>query len=96
MEARKGGFRLPSDGAEVDVAGFPLLRNVSIHMRNADARLAKRFEEQLARQLATIRAEPSPMAMAMLLVATGMLIAPVTMVAQRAGEIVRILTGMLK
>lgn len=93
---RTGGFDLADRGAEVNLSGFPLLRNVSVRMVGCDPGLVKEFERRLESELAGIRVESSPMAVAMLLVATGMLVAPLTVVAHRAGQIVRILTDLLK
>jgi asparagine N-glycosylation enzyme membrane subunit Stt3 len=92
---RDGAFDLTGRAATVQVSPFPLLRNVSIRMTGTDRRASGRFEAALARQLGGISAETTPMAMALLLVAAAMLVAPLAMVAPRAGEIVRILTGML-
>jgi len=95
FSGRDGAFDLTGGAATVQVSPFPLLRNVSIRMTGADRRASGRFEAALARQLGGISAETTPMAMALLLVAAAMLVAPLAMVAPRAGEIVRILTGML-
>jgi len=94
FEVRDRVFHLPG-GATVDLSPFPLLRNVSICMTPTERGASRRFEAALARRLCTLSAETSPMAMALLLVAAAMLVAPLAMVAPRAGEIVRILTGML-
>jgi len=89
-----GAFRL-SDGAEVHLSAFPFLRNVSIRMTGAPPGAAERFERALAERIEAVPAETTPMAMALLLVAAAMLVAPLAMAAPQAGEIVRILTGML-
>ena len=94
FERAENGFRIPSQNATVEISGFWLLCNVSVRLRGGEG-LGRRFEEQLARTLASVRVEASPMAIAMLLVATGLLVAPLTLVAHRAGEIVRILTDLL-
>ncbi|MGB2823138.1 MAG: hypothetical protein WBF17_19290, partial [Phycisphaerae bacterium] len=90
-----GTLDITGRGATVQVSPFPLLRNVSIRMTGADGPTSRRFEAALAERLCHISAETTPMAMALLLVAAAMLVAPLAMVAPRAGEIVRILTGML-
>lgn len=90
-----GGFRLDRLDATIEIGGFSLLQNVSVRLRGGDDSFSRQFETNLARLLAGVRAEPSPMAMGMLLVATGMLVAPLTLVAQHAGQIVRILTDLL-
>jgi hypothetical protein len=93
---REGGvFRLAGGQATVRLSAFPLLRNVSVRMTGADRALARCFEAALARRLHALPVETTPMAMALLLVAAAMLVAPLAIVAPRAGEIVRILTGML-
>lgn len=86
-------FHLP--GGSVELSSFPLLRNVSIRMTGCDDRAVGLFEQALAGRIELLSAQTTPMAMAMLLVATAMLVAPLVMVAPKAVEIVRILTGML-
>ena len=83
-----------ADG-QIELSGFSLLRNVSLRMTGCDARSAHLFERALAKQVRTLNAETTPMAMAMLLVATAMLVAPLAIVAPKAVELVRILTGLL-
>ncbi len=95
FDRRGGAFDLTGLGATVQLSPFPLLRNVSIRMTPADRGVSRLFEAALARRLGGISAETTPMAMALLLVAAAMLVAPLAIVAPRAGEIVRILTGML-
>jgi hypothetical protein len=86
-------FRLP--GGQVELGSFSLLRNVTVRMTGCDHRTAQLFEQALAGRMELLSAQTTPMAMAMLLVATTMLVAPLAMVAPRAVEIVRILTGLL-
>ena len=86
-------FRLP--GGQVEFSSFSLLRNVTVRMTGCDHRTAQLFEQALAGRMELLSAQTTPMAMAMLLVATTMLVAPLAMVAPRAVEIVRILTGLL-
>ncbi len=92
---RRGVFRLRGKDATIEISSFSLLRNVSIRLRGGDVSLGRRFEGELAGVLSEIRTEPSPMGVGLLLVATAMLVAPLTLVAHRAGEIVRILTDLL-
>jgi hypothetical protein len=94
---REGGtFELTGrDGSAVSLNAFPLLRNVSIRLIGADDATAGLLEAHLAGRLQRIPTETSPTTMALLLVAAGMLVAPLALVAPQAGEIVRILTGML-
>jgi len=91
----EGGFDLARQGAFVHLSGFSLLRNVSIRLGGGGEDLARRFEAELSRTLSGLSAETSPMAVALLLVATAMLVAPLTLVAHRVPEIVRILTDLL-
>lgn len=88
-------FGLGETGAAIELSAFPLLRNVSIRLTGTRADVRGRFEAALAARLRHVPAETTPMTMALLLVAAAMLVAPLVMVAPRAGEIVRILTGML-
>jgi len=90
-----GGLRLDGQDATVSIRSFSLLRNVSIGLRSEDKDLARRFQVQLARTLGGMKAETSPAAMSFLLVATGLLVAPLSLVAHRVPEIVRILTDLL-
>jgi len=78
----------------LDIRPFPLLRNVSLRLRNASPPFAIRFREELSRQLAAMEAPTTPMAMSLLIVATAMMIAPLTMVVQKAPELVRLLTDL--
>ncbi len=91
----KGGLHLGPDGTFVEVGGFPLLRNVSVHLRSADRQLAHKLEAGLARKLASVPAQSNPAAVALLLIATAMLVLPMTLMAERVPEVVRILTGLL-
>ena len=87
-------FLLPG-GGEVRLGGFPLLRNVSIRLHGRDARAAREFEHALSQAVGRTRVETTPMAVSLLLVATAMLVVPLTLVAHQAGDIVRILTDLL-
>ena len=98
MEFRReaGTFHLAGGDAAVRIDSFPLLRNVSVHVRGCDDRFARRFERALLGRLTAIRAETTPMALALLLVATAMLVVPLALVARQAGQIVRTLTDLLQ
>ena len=89
------GLKIEGSDARVVVGGFPLLRNVSVRLVGGDEKLARRIERELARRLAAVSAETSPTAVALLLVATAMLIGPLTLVADRVPEMVRIITDLL-
>jgi len=87
-------FRL-GDGQEVTLRSFSVLRNVSIRLRTRNEALLSDFEGALSATLRSTAAETSPTAVSFLLVATAMLVAPVSLVAHRVPEIVRILTDLL-
>ena len=87
---------LLSDGTCVEVSCFALLRSVSIRIRGGDQQLRRQFGIQLAKTTAMKSVETSPGAMALLLVAMAMLIAPLTLAVQRAGEIVRLISDLLQ
>ena len=95
-EPCEDGFALPQSDATVDIRSFSLLQNVTVVFRGADRALARRFGAALSRSLADVEAETSPAAVALLVVATAMLVAPLALVAHRAPEIVRLLTDLLK
>ena len=88
------GFEIPAGGS-VDLSAFRMLRNVTVRLRGGDEMLARRFEAGLERELSAVRVEAAPMAVAMLLVAVAMMVTPLTLVAHRADEIVRLLTDLL-
>ena len=95
VQAGPAGFELPDEDAYVHVTAFPLLRNVSVRLCGVDAALADAFRQHLGRSLQAMPAESSPTAIALLVVATAMMVGPLAMVAHRAGEIVRILNDLL-
>jgi len=95
FEATRLGLRLGEPGATVSIRSFSLLRNVSIGLRGGDKDLSRRFQAELSRTLGVMDAETSPAAMSFLLVATALLVAPLSLVAHRVPEIVRILTDLL-
>ena len=84
-----------SDGREtISLTPFPLLRNVSVQFDGCDEAGA-RFGRELARALADVPAEPQASAVALLVVAMTMMVAPLAMMANQAGEIVRLVTDLL-
>ncbi len=89
------GIEIEDDDAFVEVGGFALLRNVSVRLRGGSGELARRIEAELSQRLRSAPAETSPMTTAMLLVATAMLVLPMTLVAQHIPELARILTNLL-
>ncbi|HUS48514.1 MAG TPA: hypothetical protein VM098_10355 [Phycisphaerae bacterium] len=92
----KDGFRLGGEGASVRIGGFPLLRNISVRLEGGGRELADRFESALSQSLAGTRAETTPMAVSMLLIATAMMVLPLTLMAHRVPELVRILTDLFQ
>jgi len=95
FRSRENGFDLVGRDAAIEVCCFSLLRNVSIRLRGGGDCLARRFERELSRAVSDVRVETGPMVVAMLLVSAAMLVVPLTLVAHRAGEIVRLLTDLL-
>lgn len=89
-----GAFRIDGSDQVVQVTHFPLLRNVSVRLVGCPAR-GSHFGRGLARAMSGVSAEPSAMAVALLVVAMLMMVAPLAMMAGQAGEIVRILTDLL-
>ncbi|NBB95473.1 MAG: hypothetical protein GVY16_06995 [Planctomycetes bacterium] len=79
----------------VELSSFPALRNVSLRCHGGDDTTWQAFANALGDHVDRIDVEPSPTAVALLLVATGMLVAPMAMVAHQAPEIVRMLADLL-
>jgi hypothetical protein len=78
----------------LEIRPFPLLRNVSLRLRNASPHLTRRFRDELSRHLVAMETPTTTMAMALLITATTMMIAPLTLVVQKAPELVRLLTDV--
>ena len=85
-------------GPVIRLTPFPLLRNVSLHVsgcpRTHYVDLA-RFEAELARRIARFEVQPTPMAVSFVLIATAMIVAPLTLMVERVPEMVRILTDLV-
>ena len=94
--SRSGRQIVLSDGTRIEVNCFALLRSVSIRMHGGGEQLRQEFGEFLTRATAKLSAETSPSAMALLLVAMAMLVAPLMLAAHRAGEIVRLISDLLQ
>lgn len=86
---------LPERKGDFEIASFPLLRNVSIRMRQVSPALAVQVGAELGGILRKTEVQTSSMAMGLLIVAMAMLVAPLVTVAHRAPEIVRILSDLL-
>lgn len=95
---RQGDRFVLQMGLRVSLASFPLLRNVSIHVDGTakpHQAVLQRFEAELARRIRNIEVAPSPMGVSFVLIATVMIVAPLTLMADRVPEMVRILTDMV-
>ena len=83
--------------ARVSFTSLPVLRNVSLTAEGEDAAwLQKDFEYRLGEQLNTVHAGATAMASAFLMISTAMLVAPMALFADRAPEMVRLLTDLVK
>ena len=89
-----GRFSL-SEGVTLEVRHFPLLRNTSVRLTGGDRPLARQFEAALASRLNATQTEANPAAAACVLVATAMLIVPLTLAAHESGQIVRLISDLL-
>ena len=88
-------FLIDGRDAAVTVEAFPLLRNVTVHLRGGGKHLARDLQRALAWQLASVESEATPMAVSMLLLAMAMLAAPLALMARDVPQLVRLLTGLL-
>ena len=79
----------------VQITGFAQLRNTTVRLVGPDKQFSQAFEQALADRLADMPVEASAMATGLLLVATGMLAAPLSLMAHRTVQIVRILGDLL-
>ncbi|MGC9454590.1 MAG: hypothetical protein ACP5HU_06970 [Phycisphaerae bacterium] len=89
------GLEAPVGDLRVEISSFPLLRNLTVRLKGGDEVQERWFEAALTERLTGVHAETSPTAVALLLVATGMLVMPLMLIAPRAGEIVRLLGDLL-
>jgi hypothetical protein len=89
-------LRLEGMDAELRLWAMPLLRNVSLSVGGPDAgRILPEFQHRLAGQLGLMPTQATPMALAFVLIATVMLVAPLGMVADRMPEMVRLITNLV-
>lgn len=91
-----GGVELPDRKGIVQIDSFPLLRNVSLRLTDGSDEIWRAFEENLSGRLEKIEAQVSPMAVSLLLIATGMIVAPMVLMIHHGPEIVRILSDLLQ
>ena len=77
----------------------PAFRNVSVSADRVQKRHRaelRRFEAELGGRLRRVQVEASPMAVSFVLVATAMIVAPLSLMADRMPEMVRLLTDMIR
>jgi hypothetical protein len=89
------GVELEGEPGAVEIENFPILRNVSLRLQGGRELLWNAFSERLSDRLRDTEVEPSPTAVALLLVATAMIVAPLALMVHHAPEIVRIVTDLL-
>ncbi len=90
------GFISESGEVRLKIGGFALLRNVAVRLQGGDRDLERRFHHELQVRLDTVQAANNPMAQGMLVVSVAMLVAPLALVVNRAGQIVRVITDLLQ
>ena len=93
------GRRLLLTGRDVTLrfTSMPLLKNITIAAEGADVRSFQRdFEGHFGRQLGLVPSGPTPMAATFLLLAAGMLVTPLALVADRMPEMVRVITDLVR
>lgn len=96
---RRQGRRLLLERADVTLRlrSVALLRNVTLSAEGqCPDRLGRQFQDRFGDELARIRTTPSPMAVTFLLLATAMMVTPLGLFADRAGEMVRIITDLVR
>lgn len=95
---RRDGRTLELTGRNVSIrlGCLPMLRNVSITARGELDGFHDRFQQRLGRELTAVHASASPMSWTFMLLAVGMLVAPVGLLAQRVPEMVRVITDLVK
>jgi hypothetical protein len=96
VETQSTDAGLRFEDGEVEISHFPVLRNVTLRLTGGDGELWQKFETRLQEQLQHVETEPSPMAVTLLLLATTMIVAPMTLMVHHAPEIVRLLTDLLQ
>ncbi|MBN1556360.1 MAG: hypothetical protein JXA11_16590 [Phycisphaerae bacterium] len=89
------GLRFEKGDGRLEVSYFPVLRNVTLRLLGADETLWNQFESRLHERLQRVETEPSPMAVTLLLLATAMIVAPLSLMVHHAPEIVRLLNDLL-
>ena len=92
---RRGSRFLLADGGRLVIRCFPLLRNASVRLKGGPPALGRQFETALSDSLSSVETDANPAGAACVLAATAMLIVPAMLAAQRAGEIVRLISDLL-
>jgi hypothetical protein len=98
LSFQRAGDRLElAGGACINFSTFPLLRNVTIHIHSGrlDRNTLQRLESELAGRISRLEVIASPMAVSFVLVSTAMIVAPLTLLANRVPELVRLLTDLM-
>jgi hypothetical protein len=89
--ATPDGYSVEEHDISLRVSGFWILHNVSVQLTGGSVELCRDFARELGLAVSRTSARTQAMAVAMLLVAMGMLVAPLALVAHRVPEIVRLL-----
>jgi len=95
-QATPAGVELPQGLGLVQFDSFPFLRNCSLRLVDGQAEIWNDFEVALARRLSEVEVEATPLAVTLLLLATGMIVAPMVLMINHAPQIVRILSDLLQ
>jgi hypothetical protein len=90
------GVEFEDTAGVVEISAFPLLRNLTFRLTGGRKDLWKTFEHHLAERLGRIETSPHPMSVGLLLVATGLFVAPLAAIAHHGPEIVRLLTDLIR
>jgi hypothetical protein len=93
------GRRVLLTGRDVTLrfTSMPLLKNITITAEGEGARgFQREFEGHFGRQLGLVPSHPTPMAATFLLLAAGMLVTPLALVADRMPEMVRVITDLVR
>ena len=89
-------FHLADGQVVARVEGFGMLPGATIILADTDACQMARFQRALAAGLSDIHVQPPAPAVALLLLAMAMLTVPLTLMAGQTGQIVRLITDLLK
>ena len=90
------GLKLADSDGFIQFSDFALLRNMTFRLHGTAQRLEQPLIDHLRARLRRHVVEPSHMAVGLLLVATAMLVVPLSLVAQRAPELVRLIGDLVR